>query len=200
MHPRVYQEYQRICMERNAGGAVLEVGAIPSDKSLLCMKPLKKATERIGINIDGPYEYDGFRILKGNANSMEYFEDNRFDTVLCNALLEHDRFFWRTISEIRRVTKPNGLIVLGAPGYTYFRLERAKSFLRRIPLVRNLSSHQYLNLFFTATITFQIHDAPGDYYRFSPQTFMEVFFEGMKDVRVHCIMLPPRIIGSAIVP
>jgi hypothetical protein len=50
-------------------------------------------------------------------------------------------------------------------------------------------------MFFTATITFQIHDAPGDYYRFSPQAFKEVFFEGMNDVEVRSIMLPPRIIG-----
>jgi len=62
-------------------------------------------------------------------------------------------------------------------------------------LIRNLSTNQYLNLFFTATITFQIHDAPGDYYRFSPQAFKEVLFEDFDNVEVHEIMLPPRIIG-----
>ena len=57
MLPRVYLEFEQICTKRGAGGAVLEVGAIPSDSSLLCMKSLKNATEKIGINLDGPYEY-----------------------------------------------------------------------------------------------------------------------------------------------
>ena len=129
MHPKVYREFERICSERNAGGIVLEIGAIPSDLSLLNMKSLQNATEKIGINLDGPYKYKDFYIVKGNANSMTCFEDNKFDTVLCNAMLEHDKFFWKTISEIRRVTKPGGLIVIGAPGYIEFPIEK---FIRRI--------------------------------------------------------------------
>jgi ubiquinone/menaquinone biosynthesis C-methylase UbiE len=195
MHDRVYQEFEKICSERQINSSVLEVGAIPSNKSLLCMKSLKSAKEKVGINLNGPHEFEGFKIYRGNANSMDCFEDERFETVLCNALLEHDKFFWKTIEEIKRVTKPGGLIVLGAPGYKYYRAEKVKSTLNRIPLIKNLSSNQYLNLFFTATITFQIHDAPGDYYRFSPQAFKEVFFEGMDEVKVYSVMLPPRIIG-----
>jgi len=49
-----------------------------------------------------------------------------------------------------------------------------------------------------ATITFEIHAAPGDYYRFSPQAFKEVLFDGMDAVEVRTIMLPPRIIGAGI--
>jgi ubiquinone/menaquinone biosynthesis C-methylase UbiE len=159
------------------------------------MKSLEGATEKVGINLNGPHEFKDFKIHKGNANSMDCFEDERFDVVLCNAMLEHDKHFWKTIAEIKRVTKPGGVIVIGTPGYKYFKAEKVKSILRRIPLIRNLSSNQYFNLFFTATITFQVHDAPGDYYRFSSQTFKEVFFEDMDDVEVRSIMLPPRIIG-----
>ncbi|MCF8108198.1 MAG: class I SAM-dependent methyltransferase [Desulfohalobiaceae bacterium] len=195
MHRRVYKEFEEICLERSIDGSVLEVGAIPSSKSLLCMKSLENATEKVGINLNGPHEFKDLKIHKGNANSMDCFEDEGFDVVLCNALLEHDKYFWKTIGEIKRVTRPGGLIVIGTPGYKYFKAEKAKSFLRRIPLIRYLRSNQYLNLFFTATITFHIHDAPGDYYRFSPQTFKDVFFEDMDDVEVRSIMLPPRVIG-----
>lgn len=196
MHPRIYQEFEQICSKRHISGSVLEVGAIPSKMSLLCMKSLESATEKVGINLDGPHDFKDFRIHKGNANFMDCFEDNRFDVVLCNAMLEHDKHFWKTIAEIKRVTKPGGLIVIGTPGYKYLKIEKVKSILRKIPLIRHLSSNQYLNLFFSATITFQIHAAPGDYYRFSPQAFKEVFFEDIDDVEVRSVMLPPRIIGA----
>jgi len=159
------------------------------------MKSLANATEKIGLNLDGPHEFKDFKILKGNANFMECFENNRFDAVLCNATLEHDKYFWKTIGEIKRVTKPGGLIVIGTPGYAKLKQEKFKSLLRRVPWVRMLRSSPYLNMFFTGTITFQIHNYPGDYYRFSPQAFEEVFFEGMNDVEVSLMMVPPRIIG-----
>jgi len=195
MHPRIYREFETICSERRINGSVLEVGAVPSSTSLLCMKALEGATEKTGINLSGPAEFGGFRIIGGNANCMACFEADRFDAVLCNAVLEHDKYFWKTIAEIKRVTRPGGTIVIGTPGYRYLRPERAKIFLRKIPLIGSLISNEYLNFFFTATFTFQIHDAPGDYYRFSPQAFKEVFFDGMDDVEVRSIMLPPRIIG-----
>ena len=201
MHPRIYQEFERICAERGTGGVVLEIGALPTDKSLLFMKSLTNATERIGINLNGPHEYKGIKIVKGNANSMKCFEDNRFDTVLCNATLEHDKFFWRTISEINRVTKPGGLIVIGVPGYIRFRrLEKARAILnklKRAPVIGNLVSNHRLDSLFTATITFQVHNAPGDFYRFSQQTLRTVFFRGVKDIDIRSIMLPPRLVGSA---
>ena len=195
MYPRVFREFDRICSARGVGGSVLEVGAIPSDMSLLCLKSLGNATEKVGINLDGPYEYMDFKILKGNANSMEFFEDNRFDVVLCNAVLEHDKYFWRTVGEIKRVARLGGLVVIGTPGYTYLKVEKVKSVIKKIPGVHHLRSIDFLNMFLSGTITTHIHNAPGDYYRFSPQTFEELFFEGMVDVEVRSLMLPPIIIG-----
>jgi hypothetical protein len=54
-----------------------------------------------------------------------------------------------------------------------------------------------LDLFFSTTITFEIHDAPGDYFRFSPQAMKEVFFDQMEDIEIDSVMLPPRLIGVA---
>jgi SAM-dependent methyltransferase len=200
MHPRVYREYERICSERQIIGSVLEIGAVPSEESLLCMNSLKNASAKIGINLDGPHTFKDISILKGNSNSMEMMRSDNFDAVLCNATLEHDPFFWKTVAEIKRVTRPGGLIVIGAPGYKRYSAEKLKSALLHVPLIRRLVNHEHLNCLFTATITFEVHEAPGDYYRFSEQAFKGVIFEGMKDVHTRSIMSPPRIIGYGIKP
>ena len=127
MHARVYKEYEQICSKVNITGSVLEVGAMPSDSSLLCMNSLANAKEKVGINLMESCEYKDFKIHQGNANSMDIFEDEKFDVVLCNALIEHDKYFWKTIAEIKRVTKPGGLIVLGCPGYTYHKFENCQN-------------------------------------------------------------------------
>ena len=164
------------------------------------MKSLDGVSEKVGINLDGPHTFRDFTIQKGNGNDMACFEDGRFDAVLCNAVFEHDMFFWKTLAEIKRVTKPGGLILIGTPGYKKYRVEAYKSLLRKIPLVRELRRVPYLDLFFASTITFQVHEGPGDYYRFSTDTFRDVFFEGMEDVETVTIMLPPRIVGVGIKP
>ena len=45
-----------------------------------------------------------------------------------------------------------------------------------------------------------VFDFPGDYYRFSEQAVREVFFEGMKEVEIRTVLVPPRIIGTGIRP
>ncbi len=191
MEPRVYREFERICSERNIRGSVLEIGALPDDSSLLTMKSLSGATLKVGINLEGPSTYKDFSILKGDANAMTCFQDEQFDAVLCNAVLEHDRFFWKTLSEIRRVTKSGGLIIIGTPGFRTYALERSlRGSLALIPF--------FGRYFRAATLTLSVHNYPGDYYRFSPQAFRDVFFEGLEEVSIHSIMIPPRIIGCAV--
>ena len=209
MHPRVYRAFERVCAERGAGGQVLEIGAVPDETSLLNMRALAGAASKTGLNLDGPYSFGGYEIVQGNANDMACFESGSFDTVLCNAVLEHDPFFWKTLAEIRRVTKPGGLVVIGAPGYRELwkgRLIRSQgaaparggreSWLNA--LGRRLSACRLFDLLINATPTFRVHNEPGDYYRFSLQAFRDVFFGGMRDVRVRSILLPPRLIGSGL--
>jgi len=216
MDIKIYKEFEHICSSLNVGGAILEVGAVPSEMSLLNMKCLKNVKEKIGINLDGPYNYNDFQIIKCNANDMKIFEDDRFDTVLCNATLEHDKFFWKTISEIKRVTKSGGVIIIGLPGYTELSigylikkihfisqyLKRRRDRITQKPQNSSLISLgiNYLGNICSITPTFKIHNYPGDYYRFSVQTFKEVFFDGMYNVNIYTIMVPPRIIGSGIMP
>lgn len=195
MHQKIYQEFETICASRNIKGSVLEIGALPSNMSLLSMKSVANATEKIGINLDGPYEFGDFKILKGNGNCMDCFENERFDAVLCNATLEHDKYFWKTLAEINRVIKPGGLVVIGVPGYGLTRMDKLQHAAKGWPILRNLRHKHFVDVFFSSTVTFQIHDHPGDYYRFSPQAVREVFFEGMGNVEIRSVMQPPRIIG-----
>jgi len=135
----------------------------------------------------------GFEVVVGSANSMSCFADESFDTVLSNATLEHDRNFWRTLAEIRRVTRPGGLVVIGVPAFVEGVLDHAvRRWFRRVPLVRR----RWRSVVDTSTLTYRVHNFPGDYYRFSTQAVAEVLLEGMMDVEVEVLLAPPRAIGS----
>jgi len=198
MHEKIYEQFDRICARRHAGGAVLEIGAVPSDSSLLGLPSLKNAASKIGVNLDPPSLYRDFVILQVNSNAMDCFGDSQFDTVLCNATFEHDRFFWKTLAEIHRVAKPGALVVLGAPGYVRSGREKwVKRIVRNIPFSKRVLQRR-LDFLFASTLTLHTHNFPGDYYRFSPQAFREVFFEGMHEVEIFTLLTPPRIVGAAI--
>lgn len=195
MHPAVFEAFDRICTRRAAGGRVLEVGATPSDDTLLCLPAVAHATSRIGINSDGPHRHRGFDIVHGNANAMECFADGSFDTVLCNATLEHDPRFWLTLAEIRRVARPGAVVVIGVPGF-----DRLASDTRLRRLLALPGVPRWIRVpkpaFACSTLTLQIHEHPGDYYRFSPQAVREVFCAGLVQVEIETTLVPPRIIGS----
>ena len=190
MHPAVYDLFNDICRAHNIRGTVLEIGAMPDDSTLLTLPSLHRAAEKIGINKAGESRFKDFVIRAVDANDMRCFPSESFDAVLCNSVLEHDPCFWKTLAEIRRVTRIGGLVVIGTPGYT--RLPPKSKF-------RRLVSGMFFARFPKhSTPTLDIHNFPGDYYRFSEQTFREVFFENMKDVTIHILLMPPRIVGVGI--
>ncbi|HEV2695023.1 MAG TPA: methyltransferase domain-containing protein [Verrucomicrobiae bacterium] len=192
MHPDIFQAFENLCRPLGLRGSVLEVGATPDASSLLNLPALAAVHEKIGLNLSRAGRFKDYSIIEGNANAMTCFPDNRFDAVLCNATLEHDPFFWKSIAEIRRVTKSGGAILIGTPGYGVIPFEKK---VRRLlgwlprPLRPALGG---LNV---STLTLQVHNFPGDYYRFSEQTYRDVFFEGLQAVAIQSVMSPPRIIG-----
>jgi SAM-dependent methyltransferase len=110
--------------------------------------------------------------VKGDANDMSVFKDDSFDLVVCCSTLEHDKRFWLSVAEMKRVLRPGGLLVIGVPGY-----------------VKDEERDQG-----RSTLTYRVH-YKFDYYRFSEQAVREVFFDGMERVRVRAMMTPPRLIG-----
>jgi SAM-dependent methyltransferase len=201
MHPRQYAEIERVCSERRAGGAVLEIGAVPSDDSLLCMSCLAGATEKIGVSLHRPCRYRDFDILQVNSNAMDCFPDQRFDTILCNSTLEHDPFFWKTLAEIRRVARPGALVVIGVPGYAEVPAawKRILRIPGRLPVIGPLVRRR-MDAVLASTPTLAPHYFPGDYYRFGRQAVEQVLCAGMRAVEIRTLMKPPRFIGSGIMP
>ena len=196
MHARVFEEFDAICRERKAGGDVLEIGTTAGQRSLLHLPALRDARSRIGVNTE-PVSVPGLTVLELNANRLEPFSDQSFDTVLSNAVHEHDRYFWRSIAEIHRVTRSGGLIVIGVPGFAKLAVESRVARLARLPVLRSMLG-EWAPVLEVSTACLQIHKYPDDYYRFSPQAVREVFLENLDDVDVRTVLLPPRVIGSGI--
>ncbi|MBP1686713.1 MAG: hypothetical protein H6Q33_2856 [Deltaproteobacteria bacterium] len=201
MHPRIYAELERICSRRGAGGAVLEIGAVPSEHSLLCLRCLSAAREKIGISLDGPSRYRDFEILRVNSNAMDCFPERHFDTILCASTLEHDPFFWKTLAELRRVAKPGALVVIGVPGYAEdpARWRRVIRMPLHLPVIGSLM-RRGLAQWLASTPTLVPHNCPGDYYRFSRQAVEQVICAAMDEVEIRTLMIPPRIIASGFMP
>jgi SAM-dependent methyltransferase len=155
----------------------LEVGGLMGADSLLRFPELVGA-ERYCLNLVDMPSQDGITAVTSNANDMrDVFKDDLFDLVLCSATLEHDKHFWLTLSEMKRVLRPGGLLIISVPGY-----------------VKDEERDQG-----RATHTYRVHYR-FDYYRFSEQAVREVFFEGMHRVRVKPVMFPPRIFGHGYKP
>jgi SAM-dependent methyltransferase len=198
MHRAVYRVFEEVCSQATIHGAVLEVGAVPGPDSLLTLPCLSTLPSRVGLNLDGAAggECVGYQIVKGNANKMTDFADGEFSAVLCNATLEHDQYFWKTLAEIHRVTRPGGFIAIGVPGYAGMGPE---GWAPRNPLIgrliRLLAHGSYSEVIRASTLTLGVHNYPGDFYRFSEQAVREVFMDGLVDVSVRLVLNPPRIIG-----
>jgi SAM-dependent methyltransferase len=155
----------------------LEVGGLMGADSLLRFPELAGA-ERYCLNLVQMPGDGEITAVTGNANDMrDVFEDDLFDLVLCSATLEHDKRFWLSVAEMRRVLKPGGLLIISVPGY-----------------VKDPDRDHG-----RATHTYRVHYS-FDYYRFSEQAVREVFFEDMRRVRVRPIMAPPRIFGHGYKP
>jgi len=196
MHPTVFNVFDDLCRARNVRGAVLEIGATPDDSTLLNLPSLAGVAEKTGVNKAGASRFKDFTILEADANNLAGFAEQRFDAVLCNAVLEHDPFFWKTLAEIRRVVRVGGLVAIGAPGYAELRGEKKfRAWLKRLSRFSRDPDGWPLQ---HSTLTLGVHNFPGDYYRFSEQAFRDVFFAGMKDVAIRTVLVPPRIIGSGI--
>lgn len=196
MHPIVYRTFEEICSQAAISGPVLEVGAVPGPDCLLRLPCLKQATPKVGLNLSDGGPCGDYDIIAGNANQMNNFADGQFATVLCNATLEHDRYFWKTIAEIHRVTSSGGFIAIGVPGFAGMGLDRLLPRTSLLGLLLRLFARgPNSDLVRSSTVTLGVHNFPGDYYRFTEQAAREVFMDGLTGVAVRTVMNPPRIIA-----
>ncbi len=77
-------------------------------------------------------EIPGGRFIVASADKLP-FANNSFDIVLCTEVIEHVNKPLKTISEIKRVVKPGGVIVLTTPNKLFRPFFLLLSFLRIRP-------------------------------------------------------------------
>lgn len=167
--------------------AALEVGALPSKYGILTCDELKQVPKKIGINLQESGSFAGVEVITGDARCMP-FEDNSFDLIVSSSTLEHIPDFWLACNEMKRVLAPEGILIINAPGL----IEKPSG-----NKIRRLASILKLPDFIKrTTMTFPIHDAPHDYYRFTIHSFRDVIMQGLSDVKIWSMMSPPRIFAT----
>lgn len=188
MHPRVNDTYQKLAQKYEMKGPFLEIGAGSNDDSILSSGYFQGKPERLATNLSDkvfdnePDNAAKIQFIRCNANDMRaVFTDGQFGTVLCNAVIEHDKYFWRSLDEMKRVLAPGGILAIGAPGYI------ARNQLKDSPVSDTLPK---------ATITFDLHSAP-DYWRFSRMAFKEVICEGLEFLELCIVGRVPILIAVA---
>jgi len=99
---------------------ILDVGA--GRGRILEMNFKRMATRVVGIDPDprvkdNPLLDEGF---EGLADNMPFFDNDTFDLIFCDNVLEHVEDPDRLYSEIARVLKPNGCFISKTPNKFYY--------------------------------------------------------------------------------
>ena len=191
MHPVIYNKIKEIVKRRAPvldKGSVLEIGPNTVFEDCLLSMEILKNMKKVGVNTNFSLENNYYKIIKGSGNDMHaLFEDNEFDIVLCNAVLEHDIKFWQTISEINRVCRRGGLILIGVPCFS-------------VKATINENEKKLLNVKEkkNPVLTYGVHNKNiKDYYRFG-EDVIDFFIKGCCNKEKEIIMKIPRMIVSGI--
>lgn len=175
-------------------GRVLEIGASPHHSNLLTLPSLKEASLRIGVGLDGSMDADNYTILHQDAHDLSNFQDQSFELVISNSMLEHDPQFWITLKEAHRVLARGGWMMVGVPGFgNKGEIPLSKNILDAI--ISDPNGRNYLDIFRSSSLTLSVHNYPGDFYRFSAQAMKEVILQDLVETHVLTVMQPPRVLG-----
>jgi len=208
MQPILFRHYREILFQKfpPPGKRVLEIGA-SSDPThtLLSIFAESGGYELTGIDLGAPETPPAglpYRLVRMNANDMRAFADESFDAVICHGVLNNDQFFWRSLGEIRRVLRPDGLLYTMVPGFEKGEWKlRVKRLLYRIARkTRGLGLYNPLiflaeDTWLSAVATYHYSPTPKDYYRFSESAVRDVVMEGFELLHYEELLHPPRILA-----
>ncbi len=96
----------------------------------------------------GKYDTDftsGMKIMKAEAEELP-FEDCFFDVVFCSHVLEHVADEKKSLEEMKRVLKPNGILIIGMP-------TAAMAFINLITDLLFTTHHRIVNVFLSPFIS-----------------------------------------------
>ena len=189
------------------GPRVLEIGVVdPSEALLSIVADRPGEWDLVGIDLTIPDPLPAglrYRWLAMNANDLSAFADASFDTVLCHGVFGNDRYFWRSVAEIRRVLRPGGLLYTSVTtfprGANKLRMKRLLYKLgdRLHPYgLRDTLVHIAENTWFSSVPTYHFSPTPADYYRFSDVAVREVIFDGYEVLHLEEVLHPPRAIAA----
>lgn len=113
------------------GKRVLEVGSLDVNGSVRGDVMALGPAEYVGVDLQpGP----GVDVICDAGDLVARFGDNAFDVVISTEMLEHARDWRRIVSNIKRVTRPDGVMIVSTRSYgvdfhrrpfDYWRYEKA---------------------------------------------------------------------------
>ncbi len=68
----------------------------------------------VGVVFDKEIDYSKITLVKGYAENCP-FGDDVFDTIFCSHVIEHVENISKVLKEMKRITKPDGKIIIGVP-------------------------------------------------------------------------------------
>lgn len=115
MHATSLLKFQAIAETYLQGdtGRVLEVGSQSYDGSTTFKTLLPAGWRYVGLDIaDGP----NVDLVPKHAYLWDEIPPASYDAAITGQTFEHNPFFWITLAEMARVTRPGGLLFVVAPG------------------------------------------------------------------------------------
>lgn len=106
---------QRLDISQNAN--ILDIGCDKGQllKEIKTLLNLTRHAKLFGLDIRS-YESEEIKFDSLNFEDKRFpYESNIFDLVICNQVLEHLKSYMWTLSEMIRITRINGYMILGVP-------------------------------------------------------------------------------------
>lgn len=180
---KIIQEICGLAAAHDAHGPFLEICAAPNT-SFALLDPHFGDAERHIIGAKAASPGDGAIYANGNPNDMRaLYKDRQFSTVIWNGAMAHDKCFWRTVEEIKRVLAPGGILIAVAPGFG----SKSRFGLK----VVGPKGSEIAN----ATVTARAHAYSPDYWRVSQQAMKQIILDGFDIREVRTALLMPRVFG-----
>ncbi len=103
--------------QENEFSRVVEIGC--GSCNVIGEIPLK-GSQKVGVDLSnkmletGKKNYSGIALINGDTNFLP-FKDDQFDMVLCLGVIQYINSYADAITEISRILKPDGYLILSVP-------------------------------------------------------------------------------------